>query len=251
MTPTATAQPRTAHGRHRKVAAGAALVLLAACGREAPIERTAATEPVKVSTTTASSTSTTTSTSTSTTLAPTTPPPPPPSSTTTPPLPPTTTSPPPPPTTTIQSGSVDQPIAVSIPAIGVDSTLVPLILLPDGSLEAPEDFDVAGWYQAGPEPGEPGASVIAGHVDSRTGPAVFYRLRDLDAGDQIAVNGAGGEAVAFVVERVEQYPKDDFPADQVYAETELPVLRLITCGGTFDRDARSYRDNIVVFARLA
>lgn len=140
---------------------------------------------------------------------------------------------------------------MKIAAIGVDTPLIELGLLDDGSLEAPEDYGIAGWYTDGPEPGEPGPSVIAGHVDSRSGPAVFYRLKELQAGETVVVEGENGSTVEFEVEGVEQYPKDAFPTERVYTRTEQPTLRLITCGGSFDRDERSYRDNIVVFATIA
>jgi sortase (surface protein transpeptidase) len=140
---------------------------------------------------------------------------------------------------------------VRIPSIDVETSMIELGLLPDGSLEAPEDFDVAGWYAAGPEPGEPGPSVIAGHVDSQHGPAVFYRLRELQPGAEVKVQAEDGTSVDFRVERIEMHPKDAFPTEAVYADTPGPTLRLITCGGEFDRDEGSYRDNVVVFATLA
>ncbi|HSO55039.1 MAG TPA: sortase, partial [Actinomycetes bacterium] len=71
------------------------------------------------------------------------------------------------------------PVRVEIPAIGVSSSLVRLGLNPDRTMEVPGDFQVAGWFTGGPQPGQLGPAVIAGHVDSRTGPAVFYRLREL------------------------------------------------------------------------
>ena len=96
-----------------------------------------------------------------------------------------------------------------------------------------------------------GAAVIAGHVDSTSGPAVFYGLRDLSEGDEVTVSGEDGEDLIFVVRRTEQYPKDQFPTTDVYGETTEPELRLITCGGDFDDSTGHYRDNIVVYATLA
>ncbi len=150
-----------------------------------------------------------------------------------------------------QDRQVADPNRVVVPSIGVTADVVALGLEPDGTLEVPEDFDVTGWYQDGPEPGELGASVIVGHVDSYDGPAVFYRLGQLVPGDEVIVEAADGTSSTFVVERVEQYPKEQFPTQAVYGDTPGPTLRLITCGGTFDRGARSYRDNVVVFARLS
>jgi hypothetical protein len=146
---------------------------------------------------------------------------------------------------------VADPIRVVIPAIDVAADVVPLSLLPDGSLDVPKDFSQTGWYKDGPEPGEVGPAVIVGHVDSRQAPAVFFRLPDMVPGNEILVETADGGTVRFVAERVEAHPKDSFPTAAVYGPTTEPVLRLITCGGTFDRSVRSYRDNVVVFARLA
>ncbi|MGH8930719.1 MAG: class F sortase [Egibacteraceae bacterium] len=144
-----------------------------------------------------------------------------------------------------------EPRRVIIPKIHVQADVVPLGLERDGSLQVPEDFSASGWYVDGPEPGEPGAAVIVGHVDSYDGPAVFYGLDKLTRGDEVLVEAADGTASAFVVDRVEQHAKAEFPTDEVYGNTERPTLRLITCGGAFDRFEGSYRDNVVVFAQLA
>ena len=143
------------------------------------------------------------------------------------------------------------PVRVRLPSIGVDSALVDLGVDGAGALVPPTDFGSAGWYSGGPVPGEVGPSVIAGHVDSSSGPAVFFRLAALAPGDEVLVDRADGTTVRFTVSGTERHPKDDFPTEEVYGPTALPVLRLITCGGEFDRDRRSYRDNVVVTARLA
>jgi len=143
------------------------------------------------------------------------------------------------------------PVRLQIPAIDVSTPLVKLGRLPDGSLEVPKDWDTAGWYDKGPRPGQPGPAVILGHVDSQTGPAVFYQLRALRPGDTVRVGLADGRVLVFRVQRVQRYPKDEFPTEAVYFPTLNRELRLITCGGEFDYAARSYRDNIVVYATLA
>ena len=140
------------------------------------------------------------------------------------------------------------PVRVEIPAIGVSSSLVRLGLNPDRTMEVPGDFQVAGWFTGAPQPGQLGPAVIAGHVDSRTGPAVFYRLRDLRPGDQIRVVRADRRVVRFKVDSLVSYPKQSLPPDAVYGATTTPALRLITCAGSFDRSSRSYRDNLVVSA---
>jgi LPXTG-site transpeptidase (sortase) family protein len=143
------------------------------------------------------------------------------------------------------------PTRVRVPGIDVDSRLVRLGVDDDGALVPPEDFARAGWFTGGPAPGETGPAVIAGHVDSYRGPAVFFRLSELEEGDEVVVDRVDGTTARFTVTAVDRYPKDEFPTEQVYGPTSRPELRLITCGGEFDRDARSYRDNVVVSAVLA
>ena len=140
------------------------------------------------------------------------------------------------------------PARVEIPAIGVSSPLVRLGLDRDGTMQVPGDFQVAGWFTGGPQPGQLGPAVIAGHVDSRTGPAVFHRLRDLRPGDQVRVVRADRLVVRFEVESLASYPKRSLPDEEVFGATTVPALRLITCAGAFDRARGSYRDNLVVSA---
>lgn len=148
-----------------------------------------------------------------------------------------------------RSAAAIRPLSVSIPAIGVRSSLIPLKLIPgSGQLAAPADFGQAGWYAAGPTPGEPGPAVIAGHVDSHRGPAIFFRLRELRTGDVVVVERSDGVSARFAVTGVERYPKSAFPTQRVHGPTPDRALRLITCGGSFDYAKRSYRDNIVVYA---
>ena len=92
--------------------------------------------------------------------------------------------------------------------------------------------------------------MIVGHVDSRRGPAVFFRLGRLRRGDRIVVGGAGGAARSFLVERVERRPKHALPVERIWNHSRRPVLRLITCGGSFDRATGHYRDNVIVYANL-
>jgi sortase (surface protein transpeptidase) len=142
------------------------------------------------------------------------------------------------------------PARLQIPAIGVSTPLVRLGRLPDGSIEVPAAWDTAGWYDQGPRPGQPGPAVLLGHVDSKTGPAVFYRLRELRPGEIVRVGLTNGRTLVFRVQRTERYPKDKFPTEAVYFPTLDRELRLITCGGDFDYAKGSYVDNIVVYATL-
>jgi sortase (surface protein transpeptidase) len=139
------------------------------------------------------------------------------------------------------------PTRVRIPTIAVDSALVDLRLDAAGALESPKDYAVAGWYADGTRPGDAGPAIIAGHVDTKQGPAVFFRLHELRAGQTIEVM-RGERWVSFKVLAVRKYPKSTFPTDEVYAPTPNAQLRLITCGGTFDSARRSYVDNVVVYA---
>jgi sortase (surface protein transpeptidase) len=143
------------------------------------------------------------------------------------------------------------PVRVEIPKIGVASALDRLGRAPDGTIQEPSRWPVAGWYAPGTRPGDPGSAVILGHVDSKRGPAVFFRLRELRRGDTITITRADTSSVRFLVQRIEQYPKDRFPTDQVYYPTLTPALRLVTCGGEFDATAGRYRSNLIVFATLA
>ncbi|MEN3612784.1 class F sortase [Plantactinospora sp. ZYX-F-223] len=147
-----------------------------------------------------------------------------------------------------------EPIKIMIPKIGVDATIMPVGLTPDGMVQVPPlaKAELAGWYQSGPTPGEAGNSVIVGHVDSKEiGPAVFFQLGALLPGDAIEVIRKDGSLVTFVVDGVKSYPKAAFPTELVYGPTDEPGLRLVTCGGDFDERVGSYPDNVIAFARLA
>ena len=146
--------------------------------------------------------------------------------------------------------TVPAPVRVRLPSVDVDSSLARLGTDAAGALVPPADFDQAGWFTAGPAPGETGPAVIAGHVDSRTGPAVFFRLAELAVGDPVLVGRRDGTTVTFTVTAVDRYAKSAFPTAEVYGPTPDAQLRLITCGGDFDRSRGSYTDNVVVSARL-
>lgn len=169
----------------------------------------------------------------------------------TPPVTPSPTSP----TDTSDIGPImtaSAPAALHIPSIGVRAEgLVDLKRDKNGKMEAPEDPDRAGWYAEGPTPGEFGPSVIAGHVDSKDSPAVFYRLGSLKKGAKITVLRKDGSTARFVVDKVARYSKSDFPTATVYGDTNgRAELRLITCGGAIDQSTGHYVDNIVAFAHL-
>jgi sortase (surface protein transpeptidase) len=143
------------------------------------------------------------------------------------------------------------PVRISIPAIGVDARIVRLGLNPDHTIQVPKNFANAGWFQPGPEPGERGAAVIVGHLDSRAGPGVFYRLHQLPVGAVIKVTVQDGRTVRFVARSMIRVPKSRFPTKRVYVHTGPPALRLVTCAGKLNWATGHHRDNYVVFATLA
>jgi sortase (surface protein transpeptidase) len=146
--------------------------------------------------------------------------------------------------------AVAAPARVRIPAIGVDSAIVDIGVDAAGALVPPATTDVTGWFAAGPAPGAVGPALLAAHVDSRAGPGVFFRLVDLRPGDEVTVERADRTAVVFVVVGTTRVAKTAFPTDLVYSPLPVPALRLVTCGGSFDHSARSYRDNLIVDATL-
>jgi hypothetical protein len=140
------------------------------------------------------------------------------------------------------------PVELIIPAIGVRTRLIRLGRTASGALQVPATTSVAGWYTGSPRPGELGAAVIAGHVDSYAGPGVFFRLRLLRPGDLIFVRRADGSLAAFGVFAVRTQAKVRFPTAAVYGPVPAAELRLITCGGTFDPATGHYLSNVIVFA---
>jgi hypothetical protein len=145
------------------------------------------------------------------------------------------------------------PFHLTVPRVGIDTDLMVLGQAPDRTVEVPPDVDdsPAGWYGLGSSPGEPGPAVVLGHVDSHTGPAVFFNLGSMRAGDEVSVLRRDGTRATFTVDRVARYAKSDFPTRAVYGDTGQATLRLVTCGGRFDRDGGGYTENVIVFATLS
>lgn len=145
---------------------------------------------------------------------------------------------------------VARPVRLRIPALGVDSPLDELGQAMDRTVEVPSDPFRAGWYSLGPRPGQAGPAVILGHVDGRSQPGVFFRVRELDAGAEVVVDRADGSSARFRITRVTRMPKSAFPTGEVYLPTAGPELRLVTCGGSFDAGTQHYRDNVIAYAVL-
>jgi LPXTG-site transpeptidase (sortase) family protein len=139
-------------------------------------------------------------------------------------------------------------VSLTIPLIGLETSLITLGLASDGTMQVPSSTTVAGWYTGSPRPGGVGSAIIVGHIDSLTGPGVFYKLPQLRAGDSVYVKRADGTTAEFRVTAVQTYLKDQFPTQTVYGPTPDAELRLITCGGAFDPATHHYLSNIVVYA---
>jgi sortase (surface protein transpeptidase) len=146
--------------------------------------------------------------------------------------------------------AVARPASLIIPAIGVRTRLVRLGLTSSGALQVPATTALAGWYTFSPRPGAIGSSIIAGHIDSLTGPGIFFRLRLMKPGERVYVRRTDGSLAVFRVTARHMYLKADFPTAAVYGPVPTPQLRLITCGGTFDPATGHYLSNVIVFATL-
>jgi sortase (surface protein transpeptidase) len=144
------------------------------------------------------------------------------------------------------------PVRIRVPAIGVNAPVTQLGLNADGTVQVPplSVHNLTGWYKYGVTPGQRGASVILGHVDSVTGLSVFFKLKDLHKGEKIYVLLADGQIATFVIDGLQKAAKTTFPTNAVYGKLKYPGLRLVTCGGDFDPATGHYLDNIIVYAHL-
>lgn len=143
------------------------------------------------------------------------------------------------------------PTRLVIPKIHVDANFVqPLVLQSDQTVSVPNSYTEVGWYSGGSAPGEVGPAVILGHVDSKSGPAVFYSLGQLKIGDEIQITQSDSNTLTFIVTKLERYPQSDFPTLAVYGPTDDVSLRLVTCSGIFSKGIQRYSHNLVVYAVL-
>ncbi|SFP88661.1 class F sortase [Salibacterium halotolerans] len=140
------------------------------------------------------------------------------------------------------------PAAVNIPAISVEAAVNKVGRLPSGKMGEPENVEDVGWYGPGYRPGEQGSAVLAGHVDSKTGPAVFFELEKLKAGDEIIVRGNNGEQETFIVQNQKSYDRSDAPVEEIFGWSYRRQLKLITCTGEFNENAGTHEKRLVVYA---
>ncbi|MFI7448055.1 class F sortase [Nonomuraea sp. NPDC049714] len=152
--------------------------------------------------------------------------------------------------TLTKSPRAAEPERIRIPSIGVDARIVKVGLKANGDMETP-DFGKAGWYTEGPRPGQDGPAVVVAHVDSKTGPDVFAKLKQLKRGEKIAITDKSGKVHQFVARRQQQTDKTALPVKAIWGKTDGPALRLITCGGDFDRRINHYVSNVIVWADAA
>ncbi|MFE4524499.1 class F sortase [Cytobacillus firmus] len=142
------------------------------------------------------------------------------------------------------------PSVLVIPAIGVEATVEEVGLLGDGEMDVPAGFETTGWYKDGYKPGEPGNAAIAGHVDSKKGPAVFFNLKKLKPGDEVIVTGINKVRKVFQVVEVQSYPRLDAPLNKIFGYTSRSALNLVTCTGTYDPESTQHSERLVVYTQL-
>ncbi|TDL82704.1 class F sortase [Peribacillus frigoritolerans] len=142
------------------------------------------------------------------------------------------------------------PVQIVVPSLDIEANVESVGLTDDGTMELPSDDKLTAWYENGALPGENGNSVIAGHVDNKTGPAVFFRLKDIKPGEEVIVYGKNGEELTFVVQDKKAYPFDDAPLPSIFGFSQEKKLNLITCTGTFDLKKKTHLERLVVSTKL-
>lgn len=143
-----------------------------------------------------------------------------------------------------------EPKVIEIPSLDVKAPIEEVGRLDNGQMGVPQDPDQAGWFSPGTKPGGRGSAVIAGHVDSKTGPAIFYELDKMKIGDEVLIHGEDGEMLRFAVVKKVAYPRTDAPVDEIFGFTYGSGLNLITCTGSWDRKAKTHDDRLVVYTEL-
>jgi sortase (surface protein transpeptidase) len=150
----------------------------------------------------------------------------------------------------VEATPIAPPVALEIPSAHIDAEVVDLGIDQDGQMEAPPTPEVVGWYRMSARAGQPGNTVMSGHIDWGGKTAVFWGLRNLVPGDRIEVEGADGVSHVYTVEWNESFPTDEVPVGRVIGGSYDSLLTLITCDGTYDQVHRLYSERRVVQARL-
>lgn len=143
-------------------------------------------------------------------------------------------------------------VRLEIPAIGVDASVEKVGRLPSGQMDVPKVPEDVAWFTESALPGQPSGrpSIIAGHLDSPAGPAVFYRLRHLVPGDELAVTYENGDRYVFAVQDKERYLYDSAPVDKIFGSNPNRMLNLITCDGAWDGGAANYEQRLVIYTKM-
>lgn len=142
------------------------------------------------------------------------------------------------------------PARVAIPSIGVDAAIEATGILENGEMGVPEDINQVGWFEPGFKVGAKGHAVLAGHVDSLTGPAIFYHLKKVEAGEKVIVTDKDGREMVYEIQEKTSYPTDEAPIEEIFGPSDGRMINLITCTGTFNRDTGSHEERLVVTAKL-
>lgn len=142
------------------------------------------------------------------------------------------------------------PSTIEIPALDINTDIEKVGTLKNGQMGVPKGMDTVGWFGDGAKPGSPGNAVMAGHVDSKTGPAVFYKLEDLDKGDEVIVKDKDGKTLTFEVTGKEKYDRKNAPVDKIFDYSYGSKLNLITCTGNFNREEGTHEERLVVYTEL-
>lgn len=151
---------------------------------------------------------------------------------------------------TVNRALIPAPKELVIPSLQIRAPIEAVGKTKDGAMDVPQNVWNVAWYEPGPKPGENGQAVIAGHYDSKTGPAVFVYLSKLQIGDTVQIVDARGNTRTFVVYNKEIYNREAFPISSVFGDADAPYLNLITCDGIFNKQAETYSKRIVIFTKL-
>jgi len=142
------------------------------------------------------------------------------------------------------------PIRIQIPHIQVDADVEKVGILENGQMGIPLEEMNIGWFEPGYKPGQNGSAVMAGHVDNKSGPSVFFYLKLLEVGDKVFITGEDGTTLTFIVKDLATYKTEESPIDYIFSKSDVPRLNLITCTGTFNKKNRSHEERLVVFTEL-